>query len=361
MSRPLRIGARPSILALAQATIVGEALRTRLGRLAVEIVPIRTSGDKITSASLVRFGGKGLFVRELEEALSEGRIDIAVHSMKDLPAILPPQYRLAAVPRRESPYDVLVASEKGGWQALPVGARVGTSSLRRRLQALRIRRDLEVLALRGNVDTRMRRLRNRDFDAIILAAAGLKRLGLWSAGDPESLGANLGVPAAGNNETRQASAGAGSDENLYDPAVDRPIHLTELPLRDFVPPGGQGALAIEAPGNSYVAGSLEIDSAIQDLTHLPSLAEITAERSFLATIGASCTSPVGVNCTVVNGTMTLLAQLFSPDGSRSADAELTDQASSSDSGRLERAAIDLGERLGQLMIERGAGELIGRE
>ncbi len=358
MSMALRIGARPSALALAQAATIAQALRARLGKVAVDIVPIRTSGDKIASASLVRLGGKGLFVRELEEALSEGRIDVAVHSMKDLPATLPPQYRLVAVPRRESPCDVLLAHGDGGWQALPRGARLGTSSLRRRLQALRIRHDLEVLALRGNVDTRLRRLRNRDFDAIILAAAGLRRLGLWSTTDAGLLCTELVLAAPGAGELRQTLARAGREEGS-EVAGSEPIHLTELQPPDFVPPGGQGALAVEALCESYVGGSMEIEAAVRDLTHVPSLAEITAERSFLATIGASCASPVGVNCKVVSQSLTLRAQLFSPDGSRSLEAELTDEGPSRNGEPLERAAVHLGERLGHLMLERDAGELLG--
>jgi hydroxymethylbilane synthase len=136
MSLPLRIGARPSVLALAQAAIIRDALAQRLSGVAMEIVPISTSGDKMQTASLARVGGKGLFIRELEQALNDRRIDLAVHSMKDLPAILPEQFRLAAVPRREAPYDVLLSRGPGGWVSLPQRSRLGTSSVRRRLQAL---------------------------------------------------------------------------------------------------------------------------------------------------------------------------------------------------------------------------------
>jgi hydroxymethylbilane synthase len=333
MSLPLRIGSRPSALALAQAAIIKDAIIQRLGGLAVEIVPISTSGDKMQTASLARVGGKGLFVRELEQALSERRIDIAVHSMKDLPAILPQPFRLAAVPRREAPYDLLLSRAPGGWASLPIGARLGTSSIRRHLQALRVRPDLEVLALRGNVDTRLRRLRAGDFDAIILAEAGLRRLGRFS--DAQSLDA------------------------------DRPgdeISMVKLDLRDFVPAGGQGALAVEALSDSPPGDSAEIDDAVADLTDLPTLAEVSAERAFLATIGASCVSPVGVNGKADNGLLTLRALLFSGDGGHSLGAQLTDElaAGSWTRDRFEQAATELGERLGRLMLEQGAGELIGR-
>jgi hydroxymethylbilane synthase len=299
----------------------------------VEIIPISTSGDKMQTASLARVGGKGLFIRELEQALSERRIDLAVHSMKDLPAILPQQFRVAAVPRREAPYDILLSRGCDAWTSLPPRARLGTSSIRRRLEALRVRSDLEVLALRGNVDTRLQRLRAGDFDAIILAEAGLRRLGRFS--DGQSVGA------------------------------DRPedeISMVELDLRDFVPAGGQGSLAVEALSDSLPGGSAEIDNAVADLTDMPTLAEVSAERAFLATIGASCVSPVGVNGKADNGLLTLRALLFSGDSEHSLGAELTDElaAGGQTRDRLEQAATQLGERLGRLMLEQGAGELIGR-
>jgi hydroxymethylbilane synthase len=335
MSLALRIGSRPSALALAQATFVRNAVAQRLSGLAVEIVPISTSGDKMQTASLARVGGKGLFIRELEQALSERRIDVAVHSMKDLPAILPPQFRLVAVPRREAPYDVLLSRSRGGWALLPQAARLGTSSIRRRLETLRVRPDLEVLPLRGNVDTRLRRLRAGDFDAIILAAAGLRRLGFTS-------------------DDRHEVADRPADE----------ISMVELGPRDFVPSGGQGALAVEALRDSPLAGSQEIENALAGLTDLPTLAEITAERAFLAAIGASCVSPVGVNGSADNASLTLRAMLFSVDGRRSLSGELAEElvhAGESGRERIEQTATRLGERLGRQMLAQGAGELIGRE
>src|SRR5271155_4402630 len=172
----LRIGSRPSALAIAQAELMKSHLERANGKIRAEIVPISTTGDRLTDASLAQAGGKGLFTRELEQALTSGRIDVAVHSMKDLPAVLPPAYRIVAVPERENPRDVLITRAGGGWDSLRPGARLGTSSPRRRLEALWLRPDLEVTALRGNVDTRLKRLNNGDFDAIILAMAGLVRL-----------------------------------------------------------------------------------------------------------------------------------------------------------------------------------------
>jgi hydroxymethylbilane synthase len=244
--------------------------------------------------------------------------------MKDLPATLPPEFRLAAVPQRDASHDVLLAPSRGGWASLRQAARLGTSSIRRCFQALNVRPDLEVLPLRGNVDTRLRRLANGDFDAIILAAAGLKRLGL-----------------------------AGNDENG--------INVIELDVRNFVPSGGQGALAVESLRDSPVGGSVEIDSAISQLTDSSTFAEITAERAFLAAIGASCVSPVGVNGSAVDEGLTLRAQLFSGDGAHCHAAELTDKLPAFNGEPLERSAARLGERLGQLMLEQGAGKFIGRE
>jgi hydroxymethylbilane synthase len=330
MSSALRIGARPSALARAQAEVVSRAITQRVTGLAVEVVPISTSGDKMQTASLARIGGKGLFIRELEQALTDNRIDVAVHSMKDLPAILPLQFRLAAVPPREAPYDVLLSRTCAGWASLPAGARLGTSSVRRRLQALRISPSLEVLPLRGNVDTRLERLRRGNFDAIILAAAGLRRLG-------------LGVDHDQKGERRADG-----------------ILMFELDMRDFVPSGGQGALAVEAIRASSVGGSAELEQAIAELTHPPTLAEITAERAFLATIGASCVSPVGVHGRTAGRRLTLHALLFSVDGERSLSAGLEDELPRTSSReQIEEAAARLGERLGGLMLERGADKLVG--
>jgi hydroxymethylbilane synthase len=331
MSFVLRIGARPSTLALAQARLISDALSERLGGLALEIVPIKTSGDKMQTASLARIGGKGLFIRELEQALSDHRIDAAVHSMKDLPAVLPYQFRLAAVSRREASYDLLLSQRNGGWASLPAGARLGTSSNRRRLQALRVRPDLEVLPLRGNVDTRLRRLRNGEFDAIILAAAGLRRLGLVV------------------NDRYQATG-----------RLDE-LSIFQLDPHDFVPSGGQGAMAVEGLRETPVGGSVEIDDAVAGLTDLLTVAEITAERAFLATIGASCISPVGVNGRATEQSLTVRAQLFSADGGRSLSAELADPLPVLRRDQLEEYSARLGERLGRMMLEQGAGELIDRE
>jgi hydroxymethylbilane synthase len=324
MSSHLRIGSRPSALALAQANLVKAQIESALPGLTAEIVAVSTSGDKLTTASLARIGGKGLFIRELEQALSSGQIDLAVHSMKDLPAALPAEYRLAAVPTRENPRDALIC--RGGlrerassvWDSLAHGARLGTSSTRRRLEALRMRSDLEIEPLRGNIDTRLARLAAGDFDAIILAMAGLKRLGRLDG-----------------------------------------LSFVELDEHNFVPSGGQGALALEALADGAIGGAAEIETVIAALNDPRALAEVTAERAFLATIGASCVSPVGVKADLKEALLNLRALLFSADGSKHLDDELTAPlVIGSKLGEVKTTAAAIGTALGRRMIERGARELI---
>lgn len=324
MNFHLRIGSRPSALALAQANLVKAQIESALPGISAEIVAVSTSGDKLTTASLARIGGKGLFIRELEQALSSGQIDLAVHSMKDLPAVLPTEYRLAAVPARENPRDALICH--GGlrerassvWDSLAHGARLGTSSTRRRLEALRVRPDLKIEPLRGNVDTRLARLAAGDFDAIILAIAGLKRLGKLDG-----------------------------------------LAFAELDERDFVPSGGQGALALEALADGAIGGAAEIETVIAALNDPRALAEVTAERAFLATIGASCVSPVGVKGTLEDAALNLRALLFSADGSKHLEDEVGAPFTiAATVGQVTSAATAIGTTLGVRMIERGARELI---
>src|SRR5271170_5397385 len=211
MTSILRIGSRPSRLALAQAELVRLKLAALAPSVTIEIVPIRTSGDRMATAALAEVGGKGLFIKELEQALRDSRIDLAVHSMKDLPAQLASGFRIAAVPERADPRDALLSCAGGSIATLPRGARLGTSSSRRRFEALRLRPDLQIVALRGNVDTRLARLAAGDFDAIIVAMAGLMRL---------------------ERGGRDAASGG--------------VAAAPLDEREFVPCGGQGALCIEA-------------------------------------------------------------------------------------------------------------------
>jgi hydroxymethylbilane synthase len=310
MPRKIRIGSRPSKLALAQAAIVRERLTKEIPGVEIEIIEIRTSGDKMTSASLADVGGKGLFIKELEQALAARTIDAAVHSMKDLPAILPQQFRVAAVLERENTADILVTRDGSPLAALPAGARLGTSSSRRRFQALRINRALDIQPLRGNVDTRLARLADGTFDAIIVAMAGVKRLGRVSD-----------------------------------------VKFVELDARDFIPSGGQGALAIETLADSDAA---DLVSAINDAS---AYYETAAERAFLAAIGASCTTPVGVRATIAAESLKLAAMLFSPDGARELSESMEETLTA---GLAPSAAEDAGKRLAEKMLARGAGALLGK-
>jgi hydroxymethylbilane synthase len=319
MTLTLRIGSRPSALAIAQAELVSARLRGLAPRLEIEIVPIRTSGDRLKSASLAKLGGKGLFIKELEQALGDGRVDICVHSMKDLPARLAEGFRIAAVPEREDPCDALVTRLPGGLKALPRGARVGTSSSRRHFQARRLRPDLAINPLRGNVDTRLARVAGGELDAIIVAVAGLKRLGRL-------------------------------DELSVEP----------LDERDFVPAGGQGALAIETVAARPLGGSKEAEHLLGRINDRRAMVETYAERAFLATIGASCASPIGVRAAFGQGRIVMSARLFSLDGSREmgegleAPLDLKNPAAPP-------AAQALGILLARTMLSGGAAKLIGAE
>lgn len=276
----LRIGARPSALAQAQAESVRRALAAQL-KCQIELVAISTSGDRTLTPSLAPFGGKGLFIRELEQALAARRIDLAVHSMKDLPAQLDPRFRLVAAPTRENPCDVLITRDGAHLDDLPKGSRTGTSSPRRRCQLLRRRPDLIIAQLRGNIDTRLRKLSDGEYDAIVLALAGLNRLGLA-----------------------------------------RRLALTELHAPHFIPAAGQGALAVEALSGRAIGGSNEIDQTVAALNDPVTAAETSAERSVLAELHASCVSPIGVKASLDEAALRLNAILFSLDGARRLEASL---------------------------------------
>lgn len=310
----IKIGSRPSKLALAQASIVRDRLAAQIPGVEIEVVEIRTSGDKLTTASLAQVGGKGLFVKELEQALAARQIDIAVHSMKDLPAVLAPQFRLRCVVERENTADVLVTRDGAALTALPAGARLGTSSSRRRFQALRVNRGLEIIPLRGNVDTRLGRVAAGSLDAIIVAMAGLKRLG--RIGD---------------------------------------VKFVELDARDFIPAGAQGALAIETLADRSDGGSKEIDEALEALNDARAFHETAAERAFLAAIDASCTTPVGVRATVAATMLTIHAILFSPDGAREIFASIEDAL---DPKLAASSAENTGKRLAEKMLARGAAAML---
>jgi hydroxymethylbilane synthase len=310
----IKIGSRPSKLALAQASIVRNRLAAQIPAAEIEIVEIRTSGDKLTTASLAEIGGKGLFIKELEQALAARQIDLAVHSMKDLPAVLAPQFRVSCVVERENTADVLVTRDGAALAALRAGAKLGSSSSRRRFQALRINRGLEIVPLRGNVDTRLGRVADGSLDAIIVAMAGLKRLG--RLGD---------------------------------------VKFVELDARDFIPAGAQGALAIETLADRSDQGSKDIDDALAALNDARAFYETAAERAFLARLEASCTTPVGVRATVAATTLTMRAVLFSPDGSRELSESIEDPH---DLKLAPSSAETIGKKLADKMLARGAAAML---
>ncbi len=261
----LRLGTRGSRLAMAQS----EQVRQRLAAMGIacELVEVRTSGYRIQDRPLADAGGKGLFVKELEEALLAGRIDFAVHSMKDVPVELPPGLSLGAVLEREDPRDALIAPERRALAALPPGARLGTASVRRRAQALRARPDLHVQLLRGNVDTRLRRLEAGDFDAILLAHAGLKRLGL----------------------------------------ANRPLSLLETD--DWLPALAQGAVGIELRSDDT-----RTRSAIAPLRHLATEIALSCERAFQAALDGSCRTPIAGLAEVRGNELHFAGEVLAPDG-----------------------------------------------
>jgi hydroxymethylbilane synthase len=294
----LRLGARGSALSRAQAELVAAALSPAAE---VDIVAVKTTGDRL-SASGQPIGWKGDFTRELDEALLGGRIDLAVHSLKDVPSGLPAGLALAAVPRREDPSDVLVSRDRVRFAALPRGARVGTASPRRRAQLLAARPDLEIAEARGNVDTRITRLREGRWDAIVLARAGLARLG------------------------RLADAVEAFPDSVLLPAV------------------GQGALAVVTREDD-----LPVRDVLARLDDAPSHAEVLAERGFLARLEAGCRAPVAARARVAAGNLTMTGAVFAADGSRVLRGEASGSAS-------DAAAVG-GELAGRLLAQ-GAAALI---
>lgn len=295
----VRLGARGSALSLAQAGLVAKSLAP-WGE--IEIVTVTTTGDRL-SAEGAAISWKGDFTKELDEALLERRVDFAVHSLKDVPSALPEGLALAAVPAREDPSDALVAHPPRPFSELPPGARIGTSSPRRKAQLLAARRDLQVLEARGNVDTRIRRLREGRFDAIVLARAGLARLGLLS-------------------------------------------EMTELfPPEVLLPAVGQGALGLVSR-----SGDGEVRALLARVDDAPSHAEVLAERSLLTALEAGCRAPVAGRARAEGETLVLTAGVFAADGSR----VLREEAA----GRPTEA-IALGRAVAQKLLARGAAELIG--
>ena len=273
MTFPLRIGTRRSRLALAQSGMMQRAIGRALGvpeseiADAVPLVEIVTTGDRIQDRRLLELGGKALFTKEIEEALLDGRIDIAVHSMKDVPAEQPPGLCIAATPEREDARDAFISRDHAAFDDLPTGARLGTASLRRQAQALALRPDLKIEMLRGNIDTRLRRAAEGEFDAILLAVSGMTRLGVTDA-------------------IRE-----------------------KLSLDAFLPAPGQGALALQTREADMHA------PWVAALNHPETAMAVEAERGAMLTLEGSCRTAVGAHAVIANGVLRLTTEMLSPDGS----------------------------------------------
>lgn len=304
MENKIVIGTRGSQLALWQANWVKAELERLHEGVTCELLIIKTKGDKILDVPLAKVGGKGLFVKEIEEALLDGRIDLAVHSMKDMPAHLPEGLKIGAIPEREDPRDALISKNGLTFDALPKGARVGTSSLRRSAQLLAKRPDLQIETLRGNIDTRLKKVLEGNMDAIILAAAGLKRLGLGE-------------------------------------------HITECLAPELMLPAvGQGALCIESRENDD-----RIDAALSPLNHLATRTTVLAERAFLNTLEGSCQIPVGAFAETDGETITIRGLVAEVDGTR-----ILMEKDTAESAQGEALGIAVAERL----KEAGAAEILSK-
>ncbi|MBD3653270.1 hydroxymethylbilane synthase [Kangiella sp.] len=297
----LRIATRQSPLAMWQAEYVQSRLQQLHPDLTVELVPMTTQGDKILGTPLTKIGGKGLFVKELEQAMLEGRADIAVHSMKDVPYQFPEGLELKVICEREDPTDAFVSNKYHNLDDLPCGANVGTSSLRRKIQLLKARPDLKITDLRGNVGTRLSKLDDGNYDAIVLASAGLKRLGL---------------------EERIRSQ--------FEPEL-------------MLPAPGQGAVGIEARTNDP-----ELDAILKPLQDDTTSLRVLAERTITKTLQASCQVPVAAFATIDNDTLSLRALV----------GGLDQQIIEASAEGPAQDALAIGQKVSQELLELGARELI---
>ena len=300
--RRLTVGTRGSKLALAQTNWVIRKIKEKYPELEVELRIIKTKGDKITDVPLAKVGGKGLFVKEIEEALLRGEVDLAVHSMKDVPTELPAGLEIALIPQRESPYDVVISKENKRLEDLPSNAKVGTSSLRRGAQLRAHRPDLRIENLRGNLDTRLRKLSEGLYDAIIVAEAGLLRLGL--------------------KETVRE----------------------RLSLEVMLPAIGQGALAIEMR-----EADTELKERLSFLHDEATAVCVAAERSFLATLGGGCQVPLAAHAQLVDSKLVLQALIADPLGKKVLRGEREGSP---------REARSMGRSLAEDLLAQGGREIL---
>ncbi len=302
MRKEIRIGTRASALALWQAEWVKSELEKKYPGVTVSLTKIKTTGDKILDVPLAKVGGKGLFVKEIEEAMLRNEIDIAVHSMKDVPTFFPDGLHLGAITKREDPRDALLSRQGVKFSDLPKGANIGTSSLRRQAQFLHHRPDFVIHQLRGNVDTRLRKLREGQYDAIILAAAGVKRLGL-----------------------------AGNVTEYIEPEISLPAI-------------GQGALGIECRVDDR-----ELNDMIAFFNHADSRVCVTGERALLRRLEGGCQVPIACHGRIQNGGLSLAGLVGSVDGKRIVKDEIDGPQS-----EAERLGVELAERL----LKQGADAIL---
>ncbi|MFA7164452.1 MAG: hydroxymethylbilane synthase [Desulfoplanes sp.] len=298
----IQIATRGSRLALWQAEHIKSLLVEAYPHLDVILKVIKTKGDKIQDVPLAQVGGKGLFVKEIEEALLDGRADIAVHSMKDVPTELPEDLLLGVIPQREACEDCIVSHTYPGLDSLPQGARVGTSSLRRQSQLLRLRPDLSIISLRGNLDTRLRKLEQGDFDAILVALAGLNRLGLSAP------------------------------------------YVEKLPPHIFIPAVAQGALGIE-----FHRDRKDIAELLAFLDHPDSRISVTAERGFLCALDGGCQVPIACHAVIEHKQVVLTGLVADVKGER--------VVSGKRSGPIDEAK-KIGEELAWEILERGGRKIL---
>jgi hydroxymethylbilane synthase len=299
--RTIRLGSRGSILALWQAEHIKALVEERTGR-PVEIVKIVTTGDRILDVPLAKVGGKGLFVKEIEEALLSDRIDLAVHSMKDVPTDLPDELGIVAITKREDPRDAFLSRKYRSFADLPAGAKVGTSSLRRQTQLLAARKDLEIGQLRGNLDTRIRKMEEGQYDAIVLAAAGLRRLG-WDGKITELLPVELSLPAI-----------------------------------------GQGALGIEVR-----KADADTVASVSFLNDRDTAFAVRAERGFLKRLEGGCQVPIGAHGVTKGDSVVLDGLVGRPDGTEILRARKEGSVSDPEA---------LGVALAEELLGRGAREIL---
>lgn len=302
IERRLKVGTRGSKLAIAQTRLVLKKLRELIPDIIFEIKIIKTTGDKLQKQDFFPLEGKGIFVKEIEEALLRNEIDIAVHSLKDLPTELPDELKIAAILPRDSPEDVIISKQNRFFSELPIGAKIGTSSLRRKVQILKVRPDLKVIPIRGNVTTRIQKLYNTDLDAIVVARAGLERLGLQHL-----------------------------ITEIFSPEV-------------VIPAVGQGVIAIESRKDNDFANEV-----LEGLNDIETEFAVRAERAFLKELGGGCSNPLAAYAIIVDFEIFIDGMIATPDGSKFFRASTFGLAINPE---------EVGKKLAQKILSMGANSIL---